>query len=115
MKRVSEMLTEEWSSDAVRVHYVSDWYTSTAFDEWLIERGETKETIGTHAGLLDTALLLAVAPEHVRTDNMSVGKGFDIDGVTGDPTGATAEIGQVGMDFYFDAAMQQIRTLMADD
>ena len=115
MKRVSEMLTEEWLADGVRVHYVSDWYTSTAFDEWLIDRGETEETIGTHAGLLDTALLLAVAPEHVRTDNMSVGKGFDIDGVTGDPTGATAEMGQVGMDFYFEAAMNQIRTLIADD
>ena len=115
MKDVAQSLSEEWLADRVRVHYVSDWYTSTDFDAWLKDRGETEETIGTHAGLLDTALLLAVAPQHVRTDMMSPGRGFDVDGVTGDPTGATAEIGAVGMDFYFEAAMKQIHELLADE
>jgi creatinine amidohydrolase len=115
MQDVSEFLSNEWSSEEARVHYISDWYTSTAFREWLLEQGETDETIGGHAGLVDTATLLAVAPQHVRTDAMSVGKGMDVDGVTGDPALATAEIGRKGMDFSFDAAMAQIRQLLGDD
>ncbi len=113
MQEVSEMLSKEWSTEGVRVHYISDWYTSTAFEDWLLKQGETEEVMGTHAGLVDTSLLLAVAPEHVRSDRMSPGKGFDVDGVTGDPTRSTAELGRIGMDFYFDAAMKQIRVLMA--
>ena len=115
MQEVSEMLSEEWASEEARVLYISDWFNPTAFVEWLLERGETEETIGTHAGLSDTALLLAVASEHVRTDRMSVGRGLDVDGATGDPTRATVEIGKVGMDFSFDAAMKQISELMAEN
>ena len=115
MQEVSEMLNEEWAAEEARVHYISDWFTSTTFREWLLERGETEEAIGQHAGLLDTALLRAVAPEHVRTGRMSVGRGLDVDGVSGDPTRATVEMGQKGMDFAHDAAMKQIRELMATE
>lgn len=72
-------------------------------------------TMGRHGGLVDTATLLAVAPEHVRTDGMSIGKGMDVDGVTGDPNRATTEIGKRGMDFSFAAAMDQIQQLLGDD
>lgn len=114
MRDVADMLNAEWADGEARLYYVSDWYTSTAFEDWLLEKGETLETIGTHAGLVDTALLLAVAPEHVRMDIAAVGKGRDVDGVTGDPTGATAELGRTGLEFYVEAAMAQIRSLMAD-
>ncbi|MDH4256033.1 MAG: creatininase family protein, partial [Gammaproteobacteria bacterium] len=103
MQEVAEALNEEWVEGKTRVLYISDWYTITDFEDWLRKRGETDEVLGTHAGLTDTALLLAVAPEHVRSDRMSPGKGMDVDGVTGDPTGATAELGQVGMDFAHEA------------
>lgn len=112
MQVVATVLNAEWQGDPTRVHFISDWYTSTTFEEWLLEKGETAETMGQHAGLVDTSLLLAVAPQHVRIDKRSVGQGSDVDGVTGDPTKATAEIGKVGMDFYFEDAMQQIRDLM---
>ena len=115
MQEVSAMLNEEWATEEARVHYVSDWYTSTTFREWLLERGETEAALGGHAGLIDTATLWAVAPEHVRTDRMSLGRGMDVDGVSGDPTRATVEIGQKGMDFAHESAMQQITELMAKD
>ncbi len=63
----------------------------------------------------DTALLLAIAPEHERTSNISPGRGSDVDGVSGDPTVATAELGQVGFDLIFNAAMDQIRELLELD
>jgi len=115
MQEIAKMLNEEWAVEEARVLYISGWYTSTTFREWLLEQGETEEAIGRHAGLQDTALLLAVAPEHVRTDSMSVGRGSDVDGVSGDPTRATIEIGKKGMDFAHEAAMNQIRELMAID
>ena len=115
MQEVSEMLNEQWASEEARVHYISDWYTSTTFREWLLEQGETEEAIGRHAGLQGTALLLAVVPEHVRTDQISVGRGMDVDGVSGDPTRATVEIGQKGMDLKHEAAMKQISELIAKD
>ena len=85
------------------------------FDEYLISQGASYDQIGTHAGLRDTALLLAIAPEHVRANNVSPGRGSDVDGVSGDPTIATAELGRVGFDLIFNAAMDQIRELMELD
>jgi creatinine amidohydrolase/Fe(II)-dependent formamide hydrolase-like protein len=59
--------------------------------------------------------LLAIAPQHVRVNNLSQGQGQDVDGVSGDPTIATKELGRVGFDLIFDAAMGQIRELMELD
>jgi len=112
MKDVAASLNAQWSAGAARVHYISDWYYTTAFDDWLRKQGIADDVMGTHAGLTDTALLLAVAPQHVRTGSIEVGKGRDTDGVTGDPTGATAEMGRVGMDMQVEAALAQIRSLL---
>lgn len=109
---VAEQLSNEWKNDGIRVLHISNWYKVGIFDEYLLSQGATYEQIGTHAGLRDTALLLAIAPEHVRVNNISPGRGSDIDGVSGDPTIATAELGQVGFDLIFNAAMDQIRELM---
>jgi len=114
MLEVSEKRNNEWHADKTRVLFISDWYSNTDFKDWLLSQGYSEETIGRHAGLKDTALLLAVAPEHVRVKIMSPGRGRDIDGVSGDPTQATAEIGKIGYDMNFKAAMKQIRKLMAD-
>ena len=109
---VAERLSSEWSDEGIRVFHIGDWYKVGVFDEYLITQGATYDQIGTHAGLRDTALQLAIAPEHVRTDNISPGRGSDVDGVSGDPTIATAERGRAGFDLIFNAAMDQIRQLM---
>lgn len=109
---IADKLSEEWANDGARVFHIGDWYKVGIFDEYLISQGASYDQIGTHAGLRDTSLLLAIAPEHVRTDNLAPGRGMDVDGVSGDPTIATAEIGQVGYDLIFNAAMDQIRELM---
>ena len=43
---------------------------------------------------------------------MSPGRGPDVDGVSGDPTIATAEYGQIGFDLIFNAALSQIKELL---
>ena len=114
MKAVAEMLNEEWRDVEARVLFVSDWYTSTAFREWLKDRGFTENEIGRHAGLSDTASLMAVAPQHVRVDKMIDGQAKDVDGVSGDPSKASIELGNVGMDFLVDAALRQLEQMMDD-
>ena len=109
---VAEKLSREWSQEGIDVFHIGDWYKIGVFDEYLISQGANYEQIGSHAGLRDTALLLAIAPEHVRTNKMSPGRGPDVDGVSGDPTIATAEYGQIGFDLIFNAALNQIKELM---
>jgi len=43
---------------------------------------------------------------------MTPGRGSDVDGVSGDPTIATTEYGQVGFDLIFNAALNQIKQFM---
>mgnify|MGYP001808639204 FL=1 len=109
---VAEKLSREWSQEGIDVFHIGDWYKIGVFDEYLISQGANYEQIGSHAGLRDTSLLLAIAPEHVRTNKMSPGQGPDVDGVSGDPTIATAEYGQIGFDLIFNAALNQIKELM---
>ena len=61
----------------------------------LKSRGYSDEEIGTHAGLADTSLALAIDPGLVRRDQLEAGgPGRTANGVAGDPRRATAELGQ---------------------
>ena len=115
MGAVAESLSEEWKNQGVKVFHISNWYKSGVFDDYLLSQGASYDEIGNHAGLRDTSLLLAIAPEHVRRSSISPGRGMDVDGVSGDPTIATEEFGRVGYDLIFNAAIRQIRELMASD
>ena len=112
MEQVADMLNAEWASEDTRVHFVGDYYGNNGFREWLMEQGETQETIGGHAGISDTSQLLAVDPRHIRTDRLAPGGGFEDSGVSGDPTRASVERGVRGIQFKVDAALNQIRALM---
>lgn len=113
MQQVAEMLNDEWADGEARVHFVGDYYGNNGFREWLIEQGETPETIGGHAGISDTSQLLAVDPRHIRTDQLAPGGGGPDSGVSGDPTRASVERGVRGIQFKVDAALNQIRELMS--
>jgi creatinine amidohydrolase len=113
MSAVAEKLNAEWSAEPVRVHFAGDYYSASAFRDWVIEQGEPEDAVGGHAGILDTSILLSVAPEHIRQDKLAPGGGFEGSGVSGDPTRASAEYGRVGMEMQVEAAVRQIRQLMA--
>ena len=112
MQAVAEMLNEEWGGEGATVHFIGDYYANNGFRDWLMEQGETDETIGRHAGISDTSILLYVEPEHIRQDQLAPGGGFENSGVSGDPTRASAEYGRVGMEMRVDAAVRQIRAAM---
>jgi creatinine amidohydrolase/Fe(II)-dependent formamide hydrolase-like protein len=123
LKAVADVLNKEWASTAVRVHHASAYYESQVgfrpgpkavadnFVAWLKAQGETAEDIGTHAGLGDTSLLLAVYPQGVRPGKLAPGRPGDGSGVTGDPTKASAAYGKKGLDIAIQSAVRQIREL----
>jgi creatinine amidohydrolase/Fe(II)-dependent formamide hydrolase-like protein len=100
-QRVADKLNAEWKNDpSCRVHALLDYYqaTQTDFVGALRSKGFSQAEIGTHAGLNDTSLSLAVDKNLVRADVLAQGKDLDAaHGVYGDPRRSTAELGQIGV------------------
>jgi creatinine amidohydrolase len=94
-KAVADRLDREWRNTPVRVHAVTEYYQAadTSFVQQLRSRGYTEAEIGTHAGLADTSLALAIDPSLVRADKLA-SKPDAAAGVYGDPRRASAELGQ---------------------
>jgi creatinine amidohydrolase len=115
-ERVAERVNREWSTDGrCRAHALLEYYrvTQTAYVADLKSRGYPDAEIGTHAGLADTALAMAVDKSLVRTDMLVRGsKWTERDGVYGDPTHATVELGQLGVQRIVDSSVAAIRALL---
>ncbi len=110
MRQVADLLNAEWAGSGVRVHFIDRYYAGNGFHDWLLSQGETEDAIGTHAGIEDTSQLMAAAPEMVRMDRLDQAS-LEGSGVTGDPTRASAEYGQHGLEMKVDAAVAQIQKL----
>ena len=113
LERVAAKLNREWSArPGARVIALVDYYrvTQTDFVEALKAKGFGVDEIGTHAGLADTALMLAIDPAMVRTDALAqAARGGSRDGVRGDPRRATVELGQIGVERQIERSVQVIR------
>lgn len=114
MKEVADALNEEWQGGATRIYFVPDYYSANGFRDWLKTQGETDETIGRHAGISDTSELLAVAPEHIRLGARAPGGSFEVSGVSGDPTRASAEYGEKGIALKVETTVRLLKRMMAE-
>jgi creatinine amidohydrolase/Fe(II)-dependent formamide hydrolase-like protein len=110
MKRVADKLDREWAGEATRVHALEDYYRASDAEvaALLKDKGYTPAEIGTHAGLADTSLALAVDKGLVRTERLKARAGAD-EGVHGDPSRANAEAGQLGVDLIVGRSIAAIR------
>jgi creatinine amidohydrolase/Fe(II)-dependent formamide hydrolase-like protein len=109
---VATRLNREWQGRGTRVHAIEEYYraTETTYVQILKRRGYSDNEIGSHAGLADTALTLALAPDLVRSDRLaSAGKPSAAQGVYGDPRRATAELGRQGVDIIIAQTVEAIR------
>jgi creatinine amidohydrolase/Fe(II)-dependent formamide hydrolase-like protein len=109
---VADRLNREWAKTPVRVHAMSEYYqvTQSEYVQALKDRGYSAAEIGTHAGLADTSLMLALDPGMVRADRLvSDTKLAAADGVYGDPHRSTAELGQIGVDLIVKRTVGAIR------
>jgi creatinine amidohydrolase len=115
-KNVANKLNREWASSNVRAHAVTEYYDAARIDFAQILKGQgfTPSEIGTHAGLNDTSLMLALDPSLVREDRLSNGSKFgSVDGVYGDPSKASAKLGLLGVDAIVSQTVAAIKATVA--
>ena len=105
-KTVADRLNKEWAAQPVRVHGVEEYYraSESEFGRLLTSKGFRQEEVGTHAGLADTSLTLAVDPHLVRTDRLQPGEG-----ARGDPRRSSAELGQLGVHLIVTRTVDAIK------
>jgi creatinine amidohydrolase/Fe(II)-dependent formamide hydrolase-like protein len=100
--RVAAKLNREWAASPVRVHAVEEYYLAAAgsdFARALKREGFSAAEIGTHAGVADTSLMLAIDPRLVRSDRLRDATPLGpAEGVQGDPRRSSAAAGKSGVD-----------------
>ena len=122
--RVAASLNAQWAGRDARAFVPPQYYaaSSKGYAAILRAHGYPDAEIGSHAGLADTSLLLAVAPEMVRLERLRGGpRPSPADGVYGgDPRRASAELGRLGIEAIVaetveavkrDAASRAVRTV----
>ncbi|HEY8905366.1 MAG TPA: creatininase family protein [Rhodoferax sp.] len=110
---VADKLNKEWAKDdRCRVHALTAYYEAAQapFSAALRAKGLSDAEIGTHAGVADTSLLMAVDPSMVRSHALAQPASSRlVNGVYGDPTKSSAELGQMGIKIIIDKSVQAIR------
>ena len=115
-RAVAAKLNREWAGTPVRVHAIDEYYRASTdgFRDILKSKGYRDDEIGTHAGLADTSLMLAIDPTLVRVDRLPrEGGSARKDGVEGDPRRASAELGRLGVDAIVSRTAQAIQRAIA--
>ena len=101
LQRAVVQLNKAWAKSTTRASAPPEYYraSSAGFAEILRQKGFRDDEIGTHAGLADASLELAVAPQMVRTAALRDGRKLGAaDGVYGgDARRATAQLGELGV------------------
>ncbi|MGC1548679.1 MAG: creatininase family protein [Rhodanobacter sp.] len=113
IKLVVAHLNKTWAGTQARAFVPPEYYdaSSDGYAQILRQHGFRDDEIGTHAGLADTSLQLAVAPQMVRLDRLQNGpKLGPADGVYGgDPRRSSAALGQLGIDAIVARTVGAIR------
>ena len=108
--RVAERLSAEWATSGPRVLGVSAYYSDVLERDYLLAHGESEAALGQHAGLADTAELLAVDPAGVDLSRLPDSSGALAElGGSGNPRRASAAQGAALMALRIEAAVRQIR------
>jgi creatinine amidohydrolase/Fe(II)-dependent formamide hydrolase-like protein len=108
-KAVAARLNREWATGGARVHAIEEYYRAAEIEvpRLLRARGYSDAELGRHAGLTDTALMLATDARLVRADRLRPGSPGD--GVDGDPSRATAELGRPGVELIVSRTVDAVR------
>ena len=113
---VADKLNREWKGSAW-VFADRDYYNISQhqYVDALKTNGAKDSEIGTHAGLADTSLMLAVDPSKVRSDKIATGpKLGSAEGVyNGDPRNSSAKYGQLGIDLIVNGTVLAIQKFTA--
>jgi creatinine amidohydrolase len=107
---VATRLNREWAKTPARAHAIQEYYDESAhgFAKLLERSGYPAGEIGTHAGLADTSLMMALDPGLVRGDRLRPGEGDN-----GDPSRASAALGTQGVELIVTKTIEAIRRATA--
>jgi creatinine amidohydrolase len=107
---IAQRLDREWAATPARVHAIPEYYQESehGFASLLESQGYPAREVGTHAGLADTSLMMALDPSLVRADRLKPGEG-----VNGDPSRASAALGKLGVDLIVAKSVEAIKTAVA--
>ena len=109
-------LNRKWAATPVRAYFVPEYYraATVGFGPVLRGRGFSDAEIGTHAGVADTSLTMALAPADVRQERLKSGNDLDAaHGVYGEPRRSSAEVGKLGADDVVQKTVAAIRVDLA--
>jgi creatinine amidohydrolase len=113
---VAKDLDSQWSSKGARVFYVPDIYFKEKQQAHAYEASHGLPTHDVHAGTDDTSELIALDGQHrwIRADKLAPSAGAQTarTGVDGDPTKASAALGNIFLQYKIDDAVAQIRQLL---
>ena len=113
-KAVAERLSTEWAKEGVRVLHIDSYYDDRQQVVRLLKEGHSREAIGQHASLIDTSELMSVNPKGVDLARYrDLINSIRPSGVSGDPSGANADLGTSLFDMRVAAAISQIKALLA--
>ena len=112
---VAKSLDAQWKSKGARVFYVRDIYFKEKQQAHAYEAAHGLPTHDAHAGTDDTSELLALDAQHrwIRPDKLAPSEGAQTSrtGVDGDPTKASAGLGDIFLQYKIDDAVAQILRL----
>lgn len=103
-RQLAAELSQAWAGEGVRVLNTDSYYAGNGQVEMLKSEGESDAAIGQHASIRDTSELMAVWPGGVRTGKFAA----DAEGVSGDPSHASAERGEKLLALKVDAGVRDI-------
>lgn len=112
----ADHLNEGKAGRGYRVEFIPQYYTATqtSYVASLRRSGFSAAEIGTHAGLADTSLTLAIAPGMVRAAGLRSGRDLTVAyGVHGDPRRSTAQLGAVGVEQIISQSVAAIQQAVA--
>jgi len=113
--KVAQRLSSRWRDEGIRVVHVGEYYAANGQTAWLRAAGETPQAIGGHAGIRDTSELMAVHPRGIRTELLRPGAmpRLKRPGHDGDPSRASAARGRKLIRLKIQAALKQMRAVLA--
>ncbi|MFT5326476.1 MAG: creatinine amidohydrolase [Planctomycetaceae bacterium] len=109
MKSVAEALNKNWTAAGTRIHFVAEYYDFGSVAKWLVEQGVEQTPEGLHDDFAMTAMMMAVDPESVRTEQRIKADRFRINGVNLAPAEDTIKWGHRLIDFRADATVAALR------
>jgi creatinine amidohydrolase/Fe(II)-dependent formamide hydrolase-like protein len=113
---VARRLNRAWAGTPTRAHAIDAYYqASTAGGRALLRsRGFSDAEIGSHAGALDTSLMLAVDPTLVRQDRLRAAPSPGAwEGADGNPSRASLELGRAAVEDIVTQTVEAIRRSIA--